>query len=99
MPIAYYASWQLTGRDLGFPNFYKRLAEGGFAAGPPWLIWVLLLFDIVLALSLMPFQRYIPVAGRAMQYLGRRPVMLMGGILLLGWIVYIPPMFRYGFGT
>src|SRR6202046_1148094 len=23
MPIAYYASWQLSGRDLGFLNFYK----------------------------------------------------------------------------
>ena len=99
MPIAYYPSWQLTGRDLGFPDFYKRLAESGFAAGPPWFIWVLLLFDIVSAFLLTPFQRYIAVAGRAMQYLQRRPVMLMGVALLLGSIVYIPLMFRYGFGT
>src|ERR1700683_3132292 len=27
MPIAYYASWQLTGRSTGFVNFYKRLAQ------------------------------------------------------------------------
>jgi glucan biosynthesis protein C len=99
MPIAYYASWQLTGMDVGFPDFYKRLAESGFATGPPWFIWVLLLFDIVLALLLLPFHRYTSVAGRAMQYLHRRPVMTMGGTLLLGSIVYIPLMFRYGFGT
>ena len=30
MPIAYYASWQLTGRSAGFLDFYKRLAESGF---------------------------------------------------------------------
>jgi glucan biosynthesis protein C len=48
MPIAYYASWQLTGRSTGFLDFYQRLASGGFASGPPWFIWVLLLFDIVM---------------------------------------------------
>ena len=99
MPIAYYASWQIAGRDAGFPDFYRRLAGIGFAAGPPWFIWVLLMFDIVLALLLMPFQRYISAAGRGMQALQRRPVMTMGGILVLGSIVYIPLMFRYGFGT
>lgn len=99
MPVAYYASWQLTGRDAGFWDFYKRLAEKGFAAGPPWFIWLLLSFDIVLTLLLLPFQRYISVAGRGMQYLQRHPAMTMVGTLLLGSIVYIPLMFRYGFGT
>ena len=99
MPLAYYASWQLAGRDAGFPDFYKRLAESGFAVGPPWFIWVLLLFDIVLALLMAPLQRYISIAGRAMQYLQRRPVMTMGGTILLASIAYIPLMFRYGFGT
>ncbi len=66
MPIAYYASWQLTGRSIGFLDFYQRLASGGFAAGPPWFVWVLLIFDIELALILLPLHRFIPGAGRFM---------------------------------
>jgi glucans biosynthesis protein C len=38
MPIAYYASWQLSVNNHGFWDFYKRLAAAGFAAGPPWFI-------------------------------------------------------------
>jgi glucan biosynthesis protein C len=99
MPIALYASWQLTGMDAGFPAFYQRLAESRFLAGPPWFIWVLLLFDIVLALLWMPLQRYVSAAGRAMEHLSRHPAMTMGGMFLLASIVYIPLLFRYGFGT
>ena len=33
MPVAYYASWQLSGKDAGFPDFYRRLAGIGFAIG------------------------------------------------------------------
>ena len=83
MPVAYYASWQLTGRDLGFSDFYHRLAASGFAAGPPWFIWVLLFFDVMLALLWAPLQRYISIAGRAMQYLKRSLVMAVAGTLCL----------------
>src|ERR1700727_3267208 len=48
MPIAYYASWQLTGRSTGFMNFYKRLAQDRFTGGPEWFIWVLLAFGVAL---------------------------------------------------
>src|ERR1700728_1183618 len=52
MPIAYYASWQLTGRSTGFVNFYKGLAQDRFTGGPEWFIWVLLAFGVALALLL-----------------------------------------------
>src|ERR1022692_4178148 len=32
MPIAYYASWQLTGRSTGFVDFYRLLAERSVAS-------------------------------------------------------------------
>jgi glucan biosynthesis protein C len=99
MPIAYYASWQLTGRSTGFLDFYQRLASGGFAVGPPWFVWVLLAFDIELALILLPFQRFIPSAGRFMIKLQNHPVATFGIIYLLACGVYLPLLARYGFSA
>jgi glucan biosynthesis protein C len=99
MPIAYYASWQLTGRSTGFLDFYQRLASGGFAVGPPWFVWVLLFFDIVLALILLPFHRFIPGAGRFMVKLQKHPVATFGVLYLLACAVYLPLLVRYGFSA
>ena len=99
MPIAYYASWQLTGRSTGFLDFYQRLAAGGFAVGPPWFVWVLLFFDIVLALILLPFHRLLPAAGQFMVRLQNRPVATFAVIYLLACAVYLPLLDRYGFSA
>jgi surface polysaccharide O-acyltransferase-like enzyme len=99
MPIAYYASWQLTGRSTGFIDFYKRLAEGGFAAGPPWFVWLLLFFDLILALVLIPLQRWMPVAERFMTRLREHAFATFAGILCLAAFVYLPLLSRYGFGA
>ena len=99
MPIAYYASWQLTGRSTGFVDFYLRLASGGFAVGPPWFVWVLLFFDIVAALALLPFHRLLPAAGRFMIRLENHPVATFAVIYLLACALYLPLLFRFGFGA
>ena len=99
MPIAYYASWQLTGRSIGFLDFYQRLASIGFVSGPPWFVWVLLFFDIVLALILLPFQRFLPGVGRLMVKLQNHPVATFGVIYLLACAVYLPLLVRYGFSA
>jgi hypothetical protein len=49
IPVAYYAMWQLTGMDTGYWNYYKHVAARGFIVGPPWFVWLLLLFDVLLA--------------------------------------------------
>lgn len=99
MPIAYYASWQLSGRDLGFLNFYKWLAVHGFSTGPPWFIWVLLLFDVVLATILAPFKLNLPVAERLMRRLRTRTIAALGGVFVLSAMVYLPLLSIYGFGA
>lgn len=99
MPIAYYASWQLTGRSTGFLDFYKRLAEGGFSVGPPWFVWVLLFFDVVLALTLIPLQRWMPAVERFMLKLRNHTLAVFVSVLFLATLVYLPLLFRYGFGT
>jgi glucans biosynthesis protein C len=99
MPVAYYASWQLTGRSNGFWDFYQRLAQAGFAVGPPWFIWVLLFFDVVLAAILVPLRRWMPVAERLMRDLQSHPVATFVGMFFLAALAYVPLLFRYGFGT
>ncbi len=99
MPFAYYASWQLSGRNAGFFDFYKRLALAGFAAGPPWFIWVLLFFDVVLALLLAPFQLTAPLAERFMRSLGKHTIAAVCGAFVLSAATYLPMLKMYGFGT
>ena len=97
MPIAYYASWQLSSRDLGFWDFYKGLALNGFVVGPPWFIWVLLLFDVALALVLSPFKLTLPLADRFMRSLRSHAIAAIAGAFVLSAIVYLPLLSIYGF--
>jgi glucans biosynthesis protein C len=51
MPLAYYASWQLTGKDAGFLDYVSnKFFSHGWPPGPLWFIWVLLMFDGIAAL-------------------------------------------------
>ena len=99
MPIAYYASWQLTGRSTGFVDFYRRLAEDGFAAGPPWFVWLLLFFDLILALILVPLRRWMPLAERCVASLRKHAFATFAIVLFLTALVYLPLLSRYGFGA
>ncbi|HYA84646.1 MAG TPA: acyltransferase, partial [Candidatus Bathyarchaeia archaeon] len=49
MPLAYYASWQLTGKDTGYFAFWLQFILKTWIPGPLWFIWMLLLFDIIAA--------------------------------------------------
>lgn len=99
MPVAYYASWQLTSRNQGFGDFYRHLARGGFVPGPPWFIWVLLLFDVVLALLLRPLRRWGPRAGHFMRKLKDHAVASFLVMLAVAATAYLPLLVRYGFWT
>ena len=99
MPIAYYASWQLSVNNQGFLDFYKRLAARGFYPGPPWFIWVLLYFDVILALLAWPLQHWIPKAGRLMTRLRDRTFLTFAVVFVLGAAAYLPLLSRYGFGA
>jgi glucans biosynthesis protein C len=99
MPIAYYASWQLTGRSTGFIDFYKWLAKDRFAGGPEWFIWVLLAFGVALAVIQIPLHRAIPSLARQMTKLQDRAIMTFVAIFFLASLAYLPLLARYGFGA
>lgn len=97
MPIAYYASWQLGNRNQGFFAFYGLLARTGFQVGPPWFVWVLLLFDVVLATLLIPLDRFMPAAGRLMRTLHAHSLATFAVLLVLSGCLYLPLLARFGF--
>jgi glucan biosynthesis protein C len=99
MPIAYYASWQLSDQNRGFIDFYKLLARDGFPAGPPWFIWVLLLFDVALAVVLVPLRKHLPVLGRCMENLKHHNFVVFVVMFVFAALIYLPLLSIYGFGT
>jgi peptidoglycan/LPS O-acetylase OafA/YrhL len=53
MPLAFYASYRMTGAGTGFGAFWAQtVTEGPWPAGPPWFIAVLFGFDVVAAATL-----------------------------------------------
>src|SRR4051812_46301555 len=48
MPVAYYASFLLTGKNLSFGEFYvANFQQGIWFDGPGWFIWFLLFLDLL----------------------------------------------------
>jgi glucan biosynthesis protein C len=99
MPIAFYASWQLGLHDNGFQDFYIRIAKTGFLVGPPWFIWVLLLFDLALVLLLLPGQKWLLKTEDLARGLEKRCGITFAALLVLSGAAYLPLLSRYGFGT
>jgi glucans biosynthesis protein C len=99
MPIAYYASWQLTGRSTGYIDFWSRLASGGFDVGPPWFIWVLLLFDCMVAALFLLLKHFLAKASAGFLRLSTHPVSTYVVLTLLAAAVYLPLLAKYGFGA
>lgn len=96
IPLAYYASWRLAGRPESYADYYGQLARAGFTVGPPWFIWVLLLFDVLVALLVVSLRRLVPRLGPALAWARHRPVTVAAGCFGLATAVYYPAVVRYG---
>jgi glucan biosynthesis protein C len=98
MPSAYYASWRLAGHS-GYLDFWSRLAKGGFVAGPPWFIWVLLFFDYMVAALFLFLNRFLTKITAALCGLSEYPVMSYIVLTILAAAAYLPLLAKYGFGA
>ena len=99
MPVALYASWTLGNQSSGFASFYAHIARMGFQVGPPWFIWVLLFFDLILALLLYPGQRWLVLTEKFTRKLQTHSIIAFIAMLLLSWLAYLPLLARYGFSA
>src|ERR1700736_5537382 len=95
IPIAYYASflrYHLPGTtDFNFFHFWWHVFTiGPWPSGPAWFIWVLLAFDIVVALVWAAVPEAINGLGKAIHALRHRPGVAFLAFMLLSVIVYVP---------
>jgi surface polysaccharide O-acyltransferase-like enzyme len=97
MPIAYYASFLLTGKNLGFLEFYvANFQQGIWFDGPGWFIWFLLLLDLLA----IPIYLFAPALVDAINRLSlnsyRRPAMFASALIVAAAIAYVPMLFEFG---
>jgi glucan biosynthesis protein C len=96
LPIAMYAPWRLTGHNTNVARFYMLLPTRDFPIGPPWFLWELLFFDLVLVLCLMPLRRWTPRLESSVSGLCNHPVAAFAALFSMSAIVYIPLLRHYG---
>jgi glucan biosynthesis protein C len=95
LPIAFYPSWRLTG-NAGFARLYVLLPAHNLPIGPPWFLWELLFFDLVLILLLMAIQPWIPWIAQSMTRLRFRPISAFAIMFVLSAITYVPLNRHFG---
>jgi glucans biosynthesis protein C len=97
MPLGYYAAWLFAG---GYPNYFafwrRNLIEDGFSPGPLWFIWVLLLFNIVVAMTFPVLRRLERPIERLAKIGELQPLPLAALIVLVCAFAYFPFLARYG---
>src|SRR6266478_16224 len=91
MPLAHYPVYRVTAVDPGLASFWQHwLALPFWPAGPPWFLWVLLVFDFTAAV----FYQLAPASGEALGrsfgQLGTRPKPFVTVLLSASALAYVP---------
>jgi hypothetical protein len=91
MPVAHYPVYSVTAVDPGVAAYWQHwLALPLWPSGPPWFLWVLIVFDLAAA-ALYRFARGTGDAlGRAAGWLGARPRTFAAVLLALSMLAYVP---------
>jgi hypothetical protein len=97
MPLAYYPVYRVTAVDPGLTAFWQHwLALPFWPSGPPWFLWVLLVFDLAAA-GLYKFGHISnDVLGRAIGRLGSRPKPFVIALLSASALAYLPLALAFG---
>jgi Acyltransferase family len=97
MPVAYYPVYRVTAVDPGLAAFWQHwLALPFWPSGPPWFLWLLLVFDLIAA-ALYKFRRISGDGlGRTIGRLGTRPKPFVVALLLASALAYVPPALVFG---
>ncbi len=97
MPVAYYPVYRVTAVDPGLAAFWQHwLALPFWPSGPPWFLWLLLVFDLIAA-GLYKFGHISgDLLGRAIGQPAARPKPFVVGLLLASALAYVPPALVFG---
>ena len=97
MPIAYYASYRLTGARLGFLDFWLgNFRQGIWFDGPGWFIWFLLFLDLLAIPFLYIAPGLIDAINRLSLKSFQRPALFASVLTVAAIIAYVPMLFEVG---
>jgi hypothetical protein len=91
MPVAHYPVYRVTAVDPGVAAYWQHwLALPFWPSGPPWFLWVLLLFDLGVA-ALYAFARRSGAAlGHVIGKLSARPMAFVTILVISSALAYVP---------
>ena len=97
MLLAYYPAYITEHPEGGLRNFLKDfLFVEGWPPGPPWFIWVLFLFNVVLAIFGKSFLPLVYKAENKLRSLADHPVKVALLIYIILWVLYVPASWLFG---
>ncbi|MGJ4940204.1 acyltransferase family protein [Bradyrhizobium sp. HKCCYLS1011] len=92
MPLAYYPVYRVTAVDPGLAAFWEHwLALPFWPSGPPWFLWVLLVFDSIAAGLYLFARPYVDALRCRVGELGARPLPFLIALLCASALAYVPP--------
>lgn len=94
-PLAYFPTVLemrlVYGIELGFWQFVWNFIRAGFnESGPLWFVWLLLTFDILVALFYAAFSKLFSESNRTSNVLLDNPIVFTVGLFALSIAAYIP---------
>ena len=97
MPIAYYASYRLSGAKLGFVDFWlSNFRQGIWFDGPGWFIWFLLYLDLLAIPLLFVAPGLIDAINRLSLRSFQRPMLFASALAAAAILAYVPMLFQVG---
>jgi hypothetical protein len=91
MPIAHYPIYRVTAVDLGLTAYWQHwLALPFWPSGPPWFLWVLLVFDLGGAALYRFAHRFGDALGHIVGKLSARPATFVMLLLATSALAYVP---------
>jgi glucans biosynthesis protein C len=97
MPLAYYPSYLQTGGSLGYLSYwFQSFPKDGLPPGPPWFLWLLLLFDAIAAISLPALKAISRSGAKVLESWKERPGRAFLTILFVATLAYIPMIVHFG---
>ncbi len=94
MPLAYYASWQLTGNDIGYLAFWSQNITHAWPPGPLWFVWLLLLFDILAVVFFTSWPRRF--GSMPLTWTKGKPLLAVATMFGVCVVVYLPALKAFG---
>jgi len=95
--LAYYPSYIYSHEDKRiFKYIVDFLTIEYWPPGPAWFLWVLFIFNLIIAWLFPHINVFLDRLGESLLSLINRPVLLIAGWFLITWILYVPIRLMFG---